>query len=65
MIEFNIPHMSCTHCVGRVTRALQEVDPMAQVKVDLATKQVRIESSHAVSELAEALKTAGYPPSAQ
>ncbi len=65
MIQLHIPAMTCAHCVGRVTRAVQGVDPAAQVVVDLASKQVQVESSHALPELAKALEAAGYPPTNQ
>ena len=29
MYEFNIPDMSCGHCVGTVTQAIKSVDPAA------------------------------------
>ncbi len=65
MITFHIPAMSCAHCVGRVTRALQGIDPQAQVIIDLTTKQVKVDSSHPVPELAKGLEAAGYPPVSQ
>ena len=62
MIEFNIPAMTCGNCIARVTRAIEGADPAAQVKVDLATKCVRIDSSKAAAVFEDVLKVAGYPP---
>ena len=33
---FKVENMSCQHCVSAITRALQALDPAAQVCVDLA-----------------------------
>jgi copper chaperone len=62
MIQFNIPQMSCGHCVKAVTEAVQEVDPQAQVNVDLASKKVEVESQADRQKIVEALAEAGYAP---
>ena len=36
MITFQIPAMSCGHCVRSITEAVQATDPAAQVQADLA-----------------------------
>ncbi|MGZ3181009.1 MAG: heavy-metal-associated domain-containing protein [Telluria sp.] len=65
MLELNVEGMSCGHCVGRVTRAIQELDPGAKVEVNLAAKKVRVESQAAPQAVAEAVTEAGYPATAQ
>lgn len=62
MIEFKVPAMSCGHCVQAVMRAVQSVDPRAEVRVDLASKTVAVESATDRPQLAAALADAGYPP---
>jgi copper chaperone len=62
MIEFTVPALSCGHCVQVITRALQALDPLAQVRVDLDSRQVRVESTRDAAEFARALDEAGYPP---
>jgi copper chaperone CopZ len=61
MIEMNVKDMTCNHCVGVVTRTVKEVDPNAEVQVDLPTKRVRVETASSFPELAKALNEAGYP----
>ena len=61
-MEFNIPAMSCGHCIGAVTQAVKSLDPAAQVNVDLASKKVVVESSQDQPTVAAALAEAGYPP---
>ena len=63
MISFHVPDISCGHCVAHVTEAVQALDAAAQVSVDLASKQVDVQSSQPREALVAALTEAGYPPS--
>jgi copper chaperone len=62
MIEFDIASLSCGHCVRAVTEAVHEVDPAAQVQVDLARKHVSVQTQADRAQLAAALAEAGYAP---
>lgn len=62
MTEFDLPDMSCGHCVAAVTQACKEVDPQARVAVDLARKHVTVESDQPRERFAQALDEAGYTP---
>jgi copper chaperone len=62
MFEFKIPAISCGHCARAVTEALHEVDPKAEVQVDLAAKQVQVRTDAARPALVAALAEAGYAP---
>lgn len=62
MLEFKLPDMSCGHCAGAVTEVCKAVDPGARVDVDLASKQVTVESTGERQRFADALAEAGYPP---
>jgi len=62
MIEFQVPAISCGHCVRAVTEAVKEVDPAAKVDVEVDSKKVQVESSAARAALVAALTEAGYPP---
>jgi copper chaperone CopZ len=64
MIEMNVKDMTCNHCVGVVTRTVKQVDPSAEVQVDLPTKHVRVTTARSFGELAKALSEAGYPATA-
>ena len=61
MIEFQVEGMSCGHCVKAVTQAVQEVDAAANVVVDLAAQQVRVDSTADKAALAGAITEAGFP----
>ncbi|WP_250451755.1 cation transporter [Caballeronia sp. ATUFL_M2_KS44] len=60
MTEFNVQGMSCQHCVAAVTRSIQEIDPKAQVRVDLEKGKVAVESTQSEAALKEAIDEAGY-----
>ncbi|WDY57410.1 heavy-metal-associated domain-containing protein [Pseudomonas sp. PSKL.D1] len=60
MQVFKVQGMTCGHCVKAVTRAVQEQDAKAQVEVDLAGKQVRVQSELAADTLLAAIREEGY-----
>ena len=64
MLELTVEGMSCGHCVGRVTKTVQDIDAGAKVEIDLATKKVRIDSNADAARIAAAIGAAGYPVSA-
>ncbi|WP_229408496.1 heavy metal translocating P-type ATPase [Massilia yuzhufengensis] len=63
--ELTVEGMSCGHCAGRVTASVQGVDPAAQVRVDLATKRVQVDSGAQLDSIVAAIDAAGYPVSAR
>lgn len=60
MQVFNVQGMTCGHCVKAVTRAVQEQDAAAQVEVDLAARQVRVQSVLEAPQLLAAIREEGY-----
>ncbi|ABF10397.1 copper chaperone, heavy metal ion binding (modular protein) [Cupriavidus metallidurans CH34] len=61
MIQFQVEGMSCNHCVGSITRAVQAVDPAARVSADVPTQSVKVESAADRQALQQAIEGAGYP----
>ena len=61
MYQLQVENMSCGHCVGAVTKAVQAVDGAAKVEIDLATRSVKIDSSSPLAPLKSAIVDAGYP----
>lgn len=61
-MEFNIPAMSCGHCVKAITQTLEQLDPAATVSIDLPAKKVTLQTSQDREKVAAALTEAGYPP---
>jgi Cu+-exporting ATPase len=62
MTTFNVKDMTCGMCVKHVTKAVQTVEPGAEVKVDLATGRVDVSPTPKdPAALAKAITEAGYP----
>ena len=60
MLELKVNGMTCNHCAMAVTRALQELDPAAEVKVDLPAGKVQVRTKAAAGDVAAAIVEAGY-----
>jgi len=60
MLRFQVDGMTCGHCVSTITKALQGVDPAADVTADLGAKVVTVESKAEPEALAQAIRQAGY-----
>ncbi len=62
MPEITVKGMSCGHCAGAVTKALQSLPGVTQVQVDLANGRVTYESSTPIppETLTRTIKAAGY-----
>ena len=60
MQVFNVQGMSCGHCVKAITNAVQAKDPAASVRVDLATKEVGVESALSAEQVIEVISEEGY-----
>lgn len=61
MLKLNVPDMTCGHCAGAVTKAVQGVDAGARIDIDLKSQTVSIETSADAAKVAQALDGAGYP----
>ena len=60
MTEFNVPDMTCDHCVCRITKAINALDATAKVEAKIAERKVLIESGLGAEQFAEAIREAGY-----
>lgn len=60
MTQFDVKGMSCNHCARAVTEAVKEVDPSAEVTIDLARGAVDVVSAQPADKLAAAIREAGY-----
>ena len=60
MQVFSVEGMTCGHCVRAVTQAVQNEDPAASVKVDLAAKEVGVESRLSAEQLISLISEEGY-----
>ena len=60
MHHFNLPGLTCGHCVYAVTKALKGVDPTARIEIDLSGKRATVESGRSAEAFAAAVAAAGY-----
>ena len=57
---FQVQGMSCGHCVGAVTQAVKSVDPQAEVKEDLSSGKMEVQSQQDHAAIAKAIEEEGY-----
>ena len=65
MVDMEISGMNCASCVGRVEKAIGQVQGVAEVSVNLATERARVVfagSPPPLQDIVEAVKNAGYMP---
>ncbi len=60
MKTLSVPEMSCGHCKAAIEKAIGNLDPQAQVQVDLESKTVKVETVADDPALLAALKEEGY-----
>jgi copper chaperone len=61
-MQFHIENMTCGGCARSVTKAIQSVDPAAEVKADPAAHNVDVTTSAPRDRLVAALTEVGYAP---
>lgn len=57
---FEVTGMTCGHCEKAVTRAIQQLDPQAEVKIDRSQNRVEVQSQQPRETLAKAIAEEGY-----
>lgn len=62
MLSFELPDMSCGHCVKAVTQAVQAVDPAAEIVIDLPSHRLEVQTQAPREALVAQLVEAGYTP---
>ena len=59
--QFHVSGMTCGHCEMAIRRAIRQLDPQAEVKIDRPESLVEVESAQAREALAAAIREEGYP----
>lgn len=57
---FTVTGMTCSHCEKAVTRALKQIDPQAEVKIDRPQNRVEVVSNQPRAALVQAITEEGY-----
>ena len=60
--KFNVQDMTCGHCVGRITKAINALDPQAKVETNVPERKLSVQSGMGVEKLIAAMLDAGYSP---
>lgn len=57
---FTVTGMTCGHCEKAVTRAIHQVDPQAQVRIDRAANRVEVQTEQPRDVVSKAIAEEGY-----
>jgi copper chaperone len=57
---FTVTGMTCGHCEKAVTRAVKQLDPQAEVKIDRPANRVDVVSDQPREALASVIAEEGY-----
>ena len=57
---FTVTGMTCGHCEKAVTRAINQLDPHAEVTIDRSANQVKVQSEQPRDLLGKAIAEEGY-----
>ena len=60
-LQLKVPKMACSACVNTIAKAVQSIDPAANVEADPKTKLVKIQTVKSESAIREAIADVGYP----
>lgn len=60
-MQFHIENMVCGGCVRGVTRAIQAIDPNAEIQADPPSRSLKVETTASHEEITSALEAAGFP----
>jgi copper chaperone len=62
MATINVEDMSCEHCVGRVTEAIEKLPGISNVRVDLQSGTATFDQSDSavVEDVIKSVNDAGY-----
>lgn len=60
MLKLKVSEASCGHCAAAIEKAINDVDPAAQVDVDLTAKVASVTTTAKPNRIREAVRLAGY-----
>ncbi|QRM34640.1 heavy-metal-associated domain-containing protein [Microvirga sp. VF16] len=62
-LTLRVEDMTCSHCAGTLTKAIEASLPGTQVQADPATKLVSVQGAGDLAAIKEIVAAAGYTPS--
>ena len=63
-INFLVDDMSCDHCKARITKAVENIEGVKKIKIDLKKKTVLVSGSVEPATVQSAIESEGYHPKA-
>lgn len=62
-MKLHIENMTCGGCARGVTKAIQSIDPQAEVVADPPSRSVEVKTSATPEQVEAVLCEVGFPPS--
>ncbi len=59
-VTLKVPSIACDVCAETITKAIKNNDPSANVKVDVTTKIVEVETETSEAKIKEVITDAGH-----
>lgn len=59
-MQFHVENMTCGGCVRGVTRAIQGIDPAAEISADPETRKLEVKTAAERQAIVAALAEAGF-----
>lgn len=60
MITLNVPSIACEVCAKTITTAIKNIDSEAEVKIDVDTKIVQVNTNQTLDIIRKAIIEAGH-----
>lgn len=60
--KIKVPDMNCQHCKMKITGALENLPEIRSVSIDLAAREVEVESDLPIGQVMEKIRSEGYNP---
>lgn len=61
MYEIKVSEMTCGSCASSIKHVLKTVDPEVEIKINLKTQTVQVQSSQPVEVINKLIEEAGFP----
>lgn len=61
MYEFKVSEMTCGGCANSIKYALQKVDPLVEVRINLKNQTVQVKTEEKESVVGSIIEQAGFP----
>jgi copper chaperone len=62
MYTYQVSDMSCGKCAEKIQKAFDGISQVNDVKINVESNEVCVETSAPTSEIVEIIKNAGYSP---